>query len=252
MARFNPFAKNKSEKEVIIEEVELMPDDSISYFEEKLQGKQEKERELASKIREKQRDLQSIGFNLEAEQQKRQTKKAEIDNKLEVLKQQQREIAQNIVLENGDSKKLEEELHKISVVILSEQAKATAYEAEAKLYLPTNIKQDLKHRINEYEQAIENYRVEKSITDLQKEIREVINSLQKLEEDINRFSGQKERIETVETLLKPYIGYFISQKDLETIFGNENQHLAENYFAVWINDDSSQDFNQYAYRLNHL
>lgn len=257
MASFNPFskAKIKPEKEENIEgieEVEFMPADSVEYFEEAFQEKQAKEREFASTMREKQRALQAIGENLEAEKRKRHEKKVEIDRKIEVLKQNQREIAQNIASEKGNPEKLESELHKISVEILSEQAKTAVYEDEVKFYLPPNIQQDLKNRINEYDQAVQNYRVEKSNLDLLDEIREVIKSLKNLEEVILRSKGQEERFEKVETLIKPYLRYFISQEDLENIFRSGNQDLAENYLQHWIKEDSGQDFKEYARYLMSL
>lgn len=260
MASFNPFSKAKAKQEEVKavteniegEEVEFLPNDSVVYFEEAFQEKQAKESELISAVREKQRGLESIGANLESEKQKRQAKKAEIENKLAGLKQKQREIAQNLALENGDSKKLEAQLHEISVEIVSEQAKVAVYEDEVKFYLPLNIKQDLKNRISEYDQAIRNYQSEKHAADLVEEIRAIIKSLSDLEGEILQSKHNIVRVEQTEKLIKPYIGYFISPEDTEHIFGKGNQDLVENYFKHWINDDSSKDFTQYARYLMSL
>lgn len=253
MAKFNPFAKQKTEtNEQISEEVELMSDDSVAYFEEKIQEKQDQKSQLVSVLHEKQQVLKDIGINLEAEKRKRQIKKEEINSKIESLKEKQREIAQKLALENGDSKVLEKQLHEISVEIVSEQAKVSVYEDDVKYYLPPNLKTDLKNRMNEYQHSIESYRNEKQDDSLLKEIREVIEELKNVEKSIFQFIQSTDRIEEVKTIIKPYIKYFISTEDIESLFTNDNLDLLENYFEVWINGDSEQDFAQYSRYLMRL
>lgn len=245
MAKFNPFAKQKTETE----EVELMSDDSVAYFEEKLQEKKDQENQLVSVLREKQQALKDIGVNLEAEKQKRQIKKEEIYSKIESLKEKQREIAQKLALENGNPKVLEKQLHEISVEIVSEQAKASVYEDDVKYYLPANLKGDLKNRMNEYQHSIGNYRNEKRDDSLLNEIREVIKELNEVEQRIIQFIRSTDRMEEAETIIKPYAQYFIATEDIESLFPNDRLYLLENYFKSWIDSDSEQSFTHYASHL---
>lgn len=254
MAKFNPFAKTKTDPQPteIIEEVELMPDDSVAYFEEKLEEKEQNSAALLRNVTEKRNELKAIGANLEQEKAQRQNKKAEIQLKIKDLKEKQRQVAQQIALDQGDSQALENQLRELSIEIVSEEAKVSVYEDDITHFLPAGIKAELKAKMKNYEQAIEEYQTATRSGDLLAEIKEIIQALQVLEKKISNSMDVNGYIETPDKIISSYLKYFVSQKDLETVQAQQEQHKLENYFNVWLKNDTTQGFVEYAQYLDRL
>lgn len=261
MAKLNPFAKQKETETTIVEEsitgveeaeITLAPDSSVAYFKEKMFEMKNEEIQANRKAQEKRRELINVLKTLDDEKQKRETKKQEILQKVETLKEEQRKVARDLSLNVGDTGELEKKLNDLSVAILSEQAKAEAFNEHPRLYLPEETRTKIKRAVNEFDTADDEYQQIKGDNRLLNEISQVIRELERIQETLVPHHWGGTRRETGSKIIESYVDYFISEQESEALFNGENESFKENYFATWLTSDSDQTFAQYAKYLLSL
>ncbi|WP_016991697.1 hypothetical protein [Lysinibacillus boronitolerans] len=190
MASFNPFAKKKEDELPVtiesefeaVEEVELMPTDSVEYFEDKLD--QLKNREQKTKFAESKAAIQQFFQKLSTEKAEHEAERTKLEGQLKSLEAQQKDKARELILEADATKKAkkEKELHQISVQVLTVKARIDVYQNVAFLNDREENRLELKKLFENYRAAGTAVNDSSPISAELDSIRSVIKELKRIEE----------------------------------------------------------------------
>lgn len=255
MASFNPFAKKKDgepsivvEQEIeALEEVELMPMDSVEYFEDKLI--QIENRETKAKLKESKETIQQFFKKLSDEKTQHDAERAKLEEQLKLLEEQQKDKARELILEYDatEKEKKEKELHQISVQILTLKARIEVYQNVAFL-------NDREENRMELKQLFENYRAagiavidKRPISEELESIRSVIKELERIEEAFVRELRYTPYSSSDFPLHEQYYKGFVDESLVEELRRTEKGYndpakYGKELFEKWLNTNINISF----------
>lgn len=254
MASFNPFAKKNEAPPVVVEpemevveEVELMPTDSVEYFEDKLD--QLKNREQKTKFAESKAAIQQFFNKLSMEKAEHEAERAKLEGQLKSLEAQQKEKARELILEADATKKTkkEKELHQISVQVLTVKTRIDVYQNAAFL-------NDREENRLELKKLFENYRASGTAvndrTPISAEvdsIRSVIKELQRIEEALLNESSFTGYTSHDFPLYEHYYKEFADESLVEELRRTERGYTdptkyGKELFEKWLNTNPNISF----------
>lgn len=254
MASFNPFAKKNEVPPVVVEpemevveEVELMPTDSVEYFEDKLD--QLKNREQKTKFAESKAAIQQFFNKLSTEKAEHEEERAKLEGQLKSLEAQQKEKARELILEADATKKAkkEKELHQISVQVLTVKTRIDVYQNAAFL-------NDREENRLELKKLFENYRASGAAvndrTPISAEvdsIRSVIKELQRIEEALLNESSFTGYTSHDFPLYEHYYKEFADESLVEELRRTERGYTdpakyGKELFEKWLNTNPNISF----------
>lgn len=254
MAGFNPFSKTKAKPEAEhlenieeVEEVELMPNDSVEYFEDKLD--QLKNRKEKVGFAESKAAIQQFFKRLSDEKAQHAAEQVKLEEQLKSLEVQQKDKARELILEADATKKAkkEKELHQISVQVLTVKARIDVYQNAAFLNDREENRMELKKLFKNYRAAGTAVNDSTPISVELDSIRSVIKELKRIEEALLNelsFTGYSS---SDFPLYEQYYKEFADESLVEKLRRTEKGFIdparhGKELFEKWLNTNSNISF----------
>lgn len=258
MASFNPFSKTKAKQEVEhventeeVEEVELMPTDSVEYFEDRLY--QLKNREQKTKFAESAAAIKQFFNKLSTEKAKHEAEQAKLEGQLKLLEAQQKEKARELISESDATKKAkkEKDLHQISVQVLTIKARIDVHQDVVFLNDREENRLELKKLFENYRAAGTAVNDRSPITAELDNIRSVIDSLKQVENDLMFELSHSGYTNDTFPLYEQYYKEFVDESLIEALRRTETapRTVSRNYgkelFEEWLSASANMSFEAY-------